>query len=326
LTCITVDRTDADAGDQARREVYARWLARQGREVLPDSDWIRVYALSAWGELRRIAVVSPSGEPGLEALPGQLGIVRCADVDQVPLVVLTAAHPFFAPSITHAGLHHETVREQVLREFVVRVHLAEEADLRGRFYCGAVASPLSCYSTIAVTRDAVDMMSIAATLPTLQLATLDCWAESQLQLGDANWASTDVLLPQHASHRPFIAHLQQIVRVRKRELIAQVRETADGFCTFRLGARYASSFLREKAIADLLLAHVWDEFYRTAEPTLRSAYSDVATGSEQREALQRARQAACRQPNRPLFRFRSLRRWGIAAWIGDVVPPGASGR
>jgi hypothetical protein len=301
-------------------------LARQGREVLPDSDWIRVYALSALGELRRIAVVSPSGEPGLEALPGQLGIVRCADVDQVPLVVLTAAHPFFAPSTTHAGLHHETVRDQVLREFVVRLHLAEDADLQARFYCGPVATPLSRYAAIAMAPGAIDGMTIAATLGTLQLAALDRWTESrlqrQLQRGDANWASIDLLQPQQPSHCPFIAHLQQIVRVRKRELIAQVRETEDGFCTFRIGARSASSFLREKALADLLLAHVWDEFYRDshAEPALRCAYADVAPDSEQREALQRARQAACRQPNRPLFRFRSLRRWGIAAWIGDVVP------
>jgi hypothetical protein len=280
-----------------------------------------VYALAASGDLRRIAVVSPSGEPGLEALPAQLGIVRCADVDQVPLVVLTAAHLFFAPSITHAGLHHETVRDQVLREFVVRLHLAEDADLRARFYCGPVATPLSRYAPIAMAPTAIDGMTIAATLATLQIATLDRWAESrlQLQLRDANWVSIDVL-QQQATRHPVIAHLQQIVRVRKRELIAQVRETEDGFCTFRIGARSASSFLREKALADLLLVHVWDEFYHAVEPTLRCAYSDVATGSEQREALLRAHQAACRQTKTPLFRFRSLRRWGIAAWIGDVIP------
>jgi hypothetical protein len=277
----------------------------------------------------------------VQALPGQLGIVRCANVDQVPLVVLTAAHSFFTPAITHAGLHHETVRDQVSREFVVRLHLAEDADLRARFYCGPVTTPLSRYAPVAVPPAAIDGMSIAATLPTLQLATLDRWAELRLRADDPSdgGSTCDVLSQDRALGRPacdplqpqpsprsFIAHLQQIVRIRERQLIAQVRETSDGFCTFRLGAGCASSFLREKALADLLLAHVWDQFYGEGEPALRCAYTDVATDSDQREALQRARQAACREPDRPLFRFRSLRRWGIAAWIGDVVPPGASSR
>jgi len=260
-----------------------------------------VYALSPSGELRRVAVVSPSGEPGLRALPGQLGIVRCADVDQVPLVVLTAAHPLFTQAaITHAGLHHTIVRDRLLREFIVRLDLAADADLTA----------------------AVDSMCIAPTLMPLQLAVLDRWAGAHLRDDRCDWVDCDLL--QQAVHLPFIAHLQQIVRVRRRQVIAQTSETADGLCTFRLGSRCATSFVRAKALGDLLLAHVWDEFYRDSgvEPVLRSDYADVATDAEQRAALQRAREAASRGPMRPIFRFHTVRRWGITAWVGGVLPPG----
>ena len=64
----------------------------------------------------------------LRSIPQQLNVITVADVNQVPLVVARAAHPFFSREPAMIGLNYDDAYEQLIREFCVGELLGKRLD------------------------------------------------------------------------------------------------------------------------------------------------------------------------------------------------------
>lgn len=318
--------------DLKRRADYARWLLGAGTDLSADperGESARVYELSAaTGELRRLAEIGRDRpEHSLATLPQQVGLIRGDDVAQLPLSVVAASHRFFAPAARHAGLDHATVSGQALRDFLVRADLAEAAQQGGRvaFFRGEPGSSLARGLRLDLPVSAVLGLPVAATREELETVLLERLSAHLAEEGTTSVPETaEVDLLASSGGSPAVRCLREILRPRLGRLPARWTETAEGAAIVQAAGHRAVSFAPEKAVAEVLLAVVWDRFYGLAgaggeAPRPALGYGGLAGRQDLRRRAAAQRKALRGRPERFNVAVRAVRRWGVTAWTGGWV-------
>ncbi|HEX2094198.1 MAG TPA: hypothetical protein VHG28_17475 [Longimicrobiaceae bacterium] len=331
LTCVLVEAADPapSAADLQRRARYARWLLRNELDVRQGAEGFQMYRLNAaTGALERTVVVEGRTGSALRSLPDQLGVVRLEAVEQLPLVVATAGHPMFEPTLSAYGLTYPALREHLLRAFLAGIVCCSgEVEAGSAFRSGALGSPLRSYIPVRLGPGEAAGMSIAARLSELQMEAAERLAEGRMSPpGGLGWQEVDLL--REASGQPTVARLQDILRLRAGSIPGETAVTAEGLVLYRSKMGRSRSFLRARAVGELLLAHVQDQFYPDLQPpgapSFRPAcrHLDFSTPRELRRIL-RDRLHALSAAAGPLrIRVLRIRRWGIGLWMGDLSTGG----
>lgn len=295
-TAVVVEGRTEPLGGAARREraAYARWLRRNAEAVRPPEERFRLFRLDGTtGSLELLVSVGrrPKGDPGEgsdrggASVPEQLGVVRPAAVDQVPLVVATASHPLFAPKVTGYGLSEPAVREELLRRFAARLILPSPEGAPSR---AVAASPLE-----------------------LELRRREAAARRAARGGELSWEAVD-LLAERPGH-PTVAHLQEVLRLRRPRLPGRRGRTDDGSWVWEAAGLRAGSPLPDRALAELLLREVWKSYYSAGaagEPVPVLDPADFASQEELRGLLSGAPGARRAGPRR-------LTLWGLTLYAEE---------
>jgi hypothetical protein len=326
-TYVVVEDGDGSlpAQEVETRAAYARWLLRNELDVLPERDRFRLFQLdAATGDLRRLAETEGRGTPHLRTLPEQLRVVQATKVDQVPLVVVSAAHPLVGGRITAFGVSSGAVRRQCLRTLVARVLLRPGSSaVPPVAMVGRMGEPQRCDSPAPAYWERPARLEIAACRLELLLQLAGRWAERRALESGVAWEPAD-LLHVAASHSA-AAYLQEVLRTRLSELPGELACTGDGLFLFRSEVHRGRSFVRPHALAEVLLRTAWDVFYKGLEvpggPTralpVCSALEFEESGDLRR--ILRDRIAGMRRHGGDVWvREGRLRCWGVSAWVGDL--------
>jgi hypothetical protein len=275
-----------------RRAAYARWLLGSGFDVERQERALLFELDTPSGELRRRVVLDGDGsEHGLRTLPDQLEMLSSDRIDQLPLVVARAAHPFFTPQVRRMGLDRATVRKHLLRDFLIQVD-------RG------AAEPESTVPLVAGSRCE------------LAILLLEREAEQRTAREDLRWTEVDLLA--HEEPNPEVRCLQSILRLRRRALPARRAVTRDGAVRIEHGPYHAFSFVPARAAAEVLLGVTWELFYGAPGGGAPRSALDLRTFAEPAELLRIA--ARLRHPHTmPAPELRAVRRWEMTAWTAE--PP-----
>lgn len=344
LTCVCVDSdsdSDSEAGSDSgaeanarpapgaeeleMRAVYARWLlhGEAGAGEDREADRVRVFRLHPdTGALERLAYVEEAGGPRGRLLLDQLGVVRLAEAEQLPLSVLTASHPFFAPSLTVLGTDAVALRHHLLRAFV-GVCVLHPGAAALPFYAGELGAPRRAFRPVAVGAVRTAEMAVAGSLLDLHLEAVERLAEARTFSEALRWREAD-LLREPAEH-PAVTQLQESLRLRRRELPARVARGEGGLWIYAAEGQRARSFLRVRALAQALAAAVRDEFHpgaagsALASPPVRMAGAWALTPrGALRDVVRQRVEALRREGEVPRLSVARLRRWGITAWVGGT--------
>ena len=249
-TCIVVvpeGHERVEEPELRRRAEYARWLLGTVFDPAPDSAETWLFRLSSpEGTLEGLARLTKgqSGQALFDSLSSQLGLVKAADCDQLPLVVLTPSQVLFPPSGSYYGLRLEEVRVRAATDCLLTAKMGSAPRVAER--PGTGFRPVRS----GVVKAAVEASS----------------AEERASAGDLSncrWEPVDLLsLP--AEH-PDIEYLQGVLRLRRRAFRAERTVGPGGAVLLRCsgGSPRAASLLPHKAVADLLLKAVLEEFYAT---------------------------------------------------------------
>lgn len=303
-----------------RRAVYARWLLQRETALAGREKCLELYRLHGdSGALRRIAVVDRRDRP-FSALADQLEVIRSADVDQVPLVVATASHPFFPSVMTRFGLSYPEVHGDLLRGLLVRSRLAALGPReRSRFFCGELAAPLDSYVAESVAWDRGVRLEIAASRPELEAALLDRAAERRaLAARRLAWRKVDLLTEPEATAE--IVCLRRILRLRAPSLPARTAKIPGGGVLITAGRHRAASLRAARAVAEILLTAVWERFYAAESETVAPAAPTPSFSQPVREGEPRRRAETLRREIGPLrVGVRRIRVWGNTAWAGVLL-------
>lgn len=273
-----------------RRAFYARWLLGSGFD-LERLERALLYELDAQsGELRRRVVLDDGGpEHALRTIPDQIEMLHSDGIDQLPLVVSRAAHPFFTPEVRRIGLDKATVRKHLLRELLMRV-------ARG------VAEPGSTSPLVAGSR-----CELAILL--LEREAGRCAAHEELR-----WTEVDLLA--HEDPRPEVRCLQSILRLRRRALRARRAVTRGGAVCFEHGSHRTLSFVPARAMAEILLYVTWELFYGSSGEYAPQPALDFLSFAEPAELLRIA--SRLRRPGAGTTPgLRAVRRWGMTTWTEE---------
>jgi hypothetical protein len=328
LTCVVVDPAPGlpthDVLDQ--RAEYARWLLRHELDVLPDRPRFQLFRLDPLGgTLERMVSAEAEDGSDLSSVPDQIGLVRAlAGVDQLPLVVAQAFHAFFAHSVVGYGLDFPRVQEHLVKAFLARAPIRPGADMGYALRSGAVGARLRTYDRVRVPFERVTCATVAASFVSLQLQLLEELADSRAAENGVAWEEAD-LLAGEADEHPSVAYLRGVLRLRMSRLPGRLAVTSDGLFICEAGSRRARSFVRAKAVAEVLLDITWDEFYapaaagtQRAMPMALCDHEEFASAAQIRGFVQASTKelAANGEPIRILVR--RLRRWGTRAWVGAL--------
>jgi len=272
------------------RASYARWLLGSGLDVERRERALLFELEAQSGELRRRVVLDDDGpEHALRTLPDQIEMLRSDGIDQLPLVVARAAHPFFAPEVRRIGLDKATVRKHLLGDFLMRVD-------RGAAEPGSTA-PL-----------------VAASRCELAILLLEREVEKRAAREELRWKEVD-LLAQEEPH-PEVRYLQSILRLRRSSLPTRRAVTRDGAVYFEHGPHRALSFVPARAVAEVLLDVTWELFYGSSGgevPLPALNLRSFAKPSELLRIATRLRRLGARfTPG-----LRAVRRWGITVWTEE---------
>jgi hypothetical protein len=278
-----------------RRASYARWLLGSGFDV-ERRERALLFELDAQsGELRRRVVLDDDGPAhALRTLPDQIEILRSDGINQLPLVVARAAHPFFAPEVRRIGLDKATVRKHLLRDFLMQVDQGAAEPEPGS------TAPL-----------------VAGSRCELAILLLEREAERRAACEELRWTEVD-LLAQEELH-PEIRYLQSILRLRQRALPARRAVTHDGAVSFELGSHHALSFVPARAVAEILLGVTWELFYGPSGGEAPRPALDLRSFAEPAELLRIAARLRRRPSARSTPGLRAVRRWGMTAWTEEQL-------
>lgn len=327
-TVVVVDPPEEavlTADELARRAGYARWLLRNELDLAPAGPRARVFRLRPDGTLERVAMLEPGARPVVE----QLALVRFAEVEQVPLAVVHAAHPFFTTKMAAVGVTHRSAHQHLLRHWLARERLGD-APGRGRFRAGPLdGSPRGCPVDEAFAPDRLPRMVVGGTLLELRVRAAEDAAERRAgeEVHPSAWEAVDLL--REAATNPVTAYLANSLGERRAALAAQLRRTGDGLWLCQAGPHRGRSFFRAKAVAEVLLAAVRDAFHSApvapehGEPVPALDFADFASRVELRHAVRGFAEALRREGKAPRLRVVHLTGPGVSTWVGDVV--GANG-
>lgn len=275
-----------------RRASYARWLLGSGLDVERRERALLFELNVQSGELHRRAVLDEDGpEHALQTIPDQIEMLLSDGIDQLPLVVARAAHPFFAPEVRRIGLDKAMIRKHLLRDFLIRVDQG-------------AAEPESAAPLVAGSRCE------------LAILLLEREVERRVAREELRWREVDLLAQEE--FLPEIRCLQGILRLRRRALPARRAVTREGAVRFEYGPHRALSFVPARAVAEILLGVTWELFYGSSVGEAPRPALDLRSFAAPAELLRIA--ARLRHPDhRSTPRLRAVRRWGITAWTEEHI-------
>lgn len=273
-----------------RRASYARWLLGSGFDIERRERALLFELDVQSGELRRRLVLDEDGpEHALRTLPDQIEMLLSDGIDQLPLVVARAAHPFFVPEVRRIGLDKATVRKHLLRDFLIRID-------RGVAESGSTAA------------------LVANSRCELAILLLEREVRRRAACEELRWTEVD-LLAQEELH-PELRFLQSILRLRRKALSARRAVTRDGAICFEQGPHRALSFVPARAVAEILLGVTWELFYGSLGGEAPRPALDLRSFAAPAELLRIA--ARLRRPGtRSSPGLRAVRRWGMTAWTEE---------
>lgn len=344
ITCVVAEPADGRPPSPEELEhcaVYARWLLRSHRDVADAAPRVRVFSLDkGTGALTRMLDARASEVTDPSSLLDRLGAIRRADVDQVPLTVLTAAHRFFRATVSYFGVSYSGVHACAARTFIARSLLWPTARKRFcTFRLGTLGAPIRGYAPVHVAREEAANMSTAPSWSELRLQLLEEFARQNLP-AEAIEARTEVDLLCESYSSPAIAALQHTLRLRLASLPARAGKTSHGLFVFSYEHLTGSSFIRERAIFELLLAAAWSKFYAGgASLSLGASSAPVPAcdpldfiGAQQLRRLVHAQIGILRRRGeRVRVVVNKLHSSGTDVWVGATIPhsthrPGAEAR
>lgn len=316
-----------DAVEGARCRALGRWLSNS--EIGSEADYLcRLFFLNvATGELRH--ALSVGGSNATEAndpatIPEQLRIIEPIDVDQLPLVALSAASPLFDTRLQRYGLRYDDVKRGLTDAYVARIVLEANAR-RGAvpFHLAASGDVVSRAQRVQIPPDRALALPVARSRADLELHALEEYAARRAGSGESLvWKDIDVL--EEPSAHPDVEYLVSVLRLRHRRLSARVVHTDDGLTIYDTGTHHRHSFLPDKALRDLLLDVAWRDFYSssTLEPSTSDGracdYAPFRSASGFIAAAKRLKRLtrASRGFWPPRYVFRRIRCWGLTLWVG----------
>ena len=284
LVCVVA----ANTIDSERRKQYAKWLLLNFH-IFPEQPFsFQLYQLDdAQEQLTKLLEIRNAKVDDLRTIPEQLKVITAADVDQVPLVVARAAHPFFTRDIGLIGLNYDDMYEQLIIEFCTQ--------------------ELPSQHTVAHSRLHV------------RFSLLEHYAETQTN-NSPTTESLD-LLQDETSHED-VTYLQEVLRLRVSSLPARFSTTKTNLFVYECNGRRAYSFIRAKALRDILMFLTCDEFYKDASlETYKFTTNDYQRfmHDPDLEKIANEREADLFEKHgRAEFSYREVHCWGRTAWSGEI--------
>jgi hypothetical protein len=276
----------ADTVDVERRQEYANWLLLNFNSLPEQPFCFQLYQLdSAHEQLTKLLEIRDTKTADLRSIPEQLNIVTVADLDQVPLVVARVAHPFLSQDLSMIGLNYDETYEQLMTEFC--------------------ANP-------------VETQHVARSRLHLQFRLFEHYAAKQTELESSTTESLD-LMQDEPSHED-TKYLQDVLRLRVSSLPARLLRTKANLFVYECNGRRACSFIRAKALRDIVLFVTWDKFYPNVAPqTYSFAVNDYQRFVKEPLLRTMVREADFLLPSGAAqLSYRMVRRWGRTAWVGEI--------
>ena len=260
-------------------------------------------------ELKREAVLDPAA--GGAELIRQLPLMRPADVPQLPLVCVTASHWLFPATVSRYGMDHVQVERQLQSEFVYEA-LAADARPSGRVL-------VSRFSADSVndsdTAGAAARPTVADSLVQLRAAALETRAQ-RLPVDE----STEIDLLHDPVDHPQIEFLRSVLRLRIARLPGRFSGLREGYFCYQAGSRRYCSFIRTKALRDLLLEAARDAYYADAGADVSPAPPndfESFVDADELEFLIAATEQRIGREERLLYR--KFECWGSTLYCGRYI-------
>jgi hypothetical protein len=287
IVCVVA----ASTSDADRRGRYTKWLL-SNFHIFPEQPFcFQLFQLDeAQERLTKLIDIRDVKAADLRSIPEQLNVVAVTGVDQVPLVVTRASHPFFSHDISMIGLNYEDTYEQLLAELCTQ-------ELVGQHTRQVASSRLH-----------------------VRLKLLERYAE--MQTNESLTAAEPCDLLQDKTAHGDISYLQEVLRLRISSLPARFSTTKTNLFVYECNGRRACSFVRAKALRDILLFLTWNEFYKDASlETYKFATNDYQRFLEDPalSTIAGEREADLLETYGPAeLSYREVHYWGRTAWAGEI--------
>jgi len=274
-----------------RRKQYAKWLL-SNFHISPEQPLcFQLFQLDeAQERLTKLLEIRDANAADLRIIPEQLNVVSVADVDQVPLVAARASHPFFSHDIGMIGLYFEDTCEQLIAEFGIQELLGQHSQ------------------------------HVASSRLLLRFKLLEHYTTAQTN--DSLTTTEPLDLLQDKTTHDDVGYLQGVLRLRISSLPARFSTTKTNLFIYECNGRRACSFIRAKALRDILLFLTWDEFYKDVSlETYKFATNDYQRFLEDRGLRRIADERKADLFERygpPELNYREVHYWGRTAWAGEI--------
>jgi len=317
------------------RASYARWLSLNIERPHRAARGVKVYQLDATkGTLAEMLVIDGTSSTDLRDVPARLGLITPADVDQSPLAVAKAAHDLFPLSFTRFGPRHDEILfEEMVCEFMARVLLSvDEKRASSPTFSktiGAQQSPIDAAGAKVYGEPKTDW-NMATSLLDLRVALLESYAAARAAADATPISARDVRLLKEAEDllrdqekHIDLKYLGDVLQLRQSDLTARLKITGDGLFIYETGAHRSSSFIRAKALRDILLsltreAYYADALHETGQAGLRTDFSSFINKAQLRGILRDRQAELSGKDPKACFRFFKFQGWGRTAWTGNI--------
>jgi hypothetical protein len=317
-SALPLDETEIE-----RRKRYAIWLLG----CLGIDSWnrrtVQLYTFdSATFALTPCFAGSLDDSAGKKEFNTEL--VSPTDHKQLPLAIAKAAVPFYSNAAAGCGLHYTLLAQELEREFIVQATLASETKKERMPFVTEFRDWRRSKPELRrarVNRRQVSGWPVAGSLLHLRVrASERFWWKMPAHV--RNGSSRDIDLLQSGEEHAQLAYIANILRTRLPTLSATMKSTTCGLYVCQSGKYFAYSFVQPKAIRDVLLAIIKDEFYgeslRAIETKHECDYDSFLTEEQLRRLVLRQSMILKKHKISTCFTFRHVQRVEISAWIGRL--------
>lgn len=304
---------EAQRGDTHDGVSIEDWLCLIADEQPAEPATLRCYQDDGQGAMSCLAQVR-FDEPC--AIPKQLRLVAFADVGQLPLVEGVARHPLFDESVSGIGLTYAAVNRDLTMRFIALNTLVDRLERCHRYHVLTLSAPYHRRWEHRVIEP--DGLFICDSLVELILCSLE-HVNATAATGQADEESAEIDALASSDDLPQLEYLRHILRLKYRRLFVRCVAGSLGLFICTCVGQRAQSFLKPKALVDVLMAVAHQTFQHTGSYELphivRSRYRDFL-GPHALRAMVRRQIESVGQDHE--LCVRTIRRWGMRVWAGYV--------
>lgn len=291
-------------GTQPAAEAIEAWLRSIGRSQ--SERGTRVYTLEMQRGLAavKLLVTLRTTSERLQ-IPEQLKLITYWGAPQLPLVVLHASHPLFEPGVISVGLRYRDTYEAALLGFIAAAKHQDDSEL-------ALARAVES-----------SMPALIADRPIhLHMALWERHALAHIDEHQLTWTSHSIR--ELWSDNADVQYLINVIRQSAGDNTFEVSHSGSGLFLVRsMEGLLSASFLREKAVRDILLITAACRYYNDPEviQSARRPRYDFSAFSKESCLRRRGRmyQEYCIQEGqKPVLAKQRWRCWGKTLWRGVV--------